>query len=156
MQRGGWRSIQIRAKAKMCANREVICHEEYCVHARDYGAQAGGAGRAAGAALRRSPRTSTRPHLRVAHAAEVCPFEVSLELLREASAVVCDYNYVFDPTIGLFGRWPGGELENTFLIVDEAHNLVDRAREYYSPRLSVAGVRQARELLHGHRHEGMP
>ena len=37
MQVGGWHSIQLRAKARMCANREVICHEEFCLHARDYG-----------------------------------------------------------------------------------------------------------------------
>ena len=152
MQRGGWRSIQIRAKAKICANREVVCHEEFCLHARDYGTKL--VERGVLPAL-----LSTGPHLdpdriyAVAHAAEVCPFEVSLELLREASAVVCDYNYVFDPTIALFGLAEEGALENTFLIVDEAHNLVDRAREYYSPRLSRATVREARRLVEGHRHK---
>jgi len=87
----------------------------------------------------------------VADAAEVCPFEVSLELLRETSAVVCDYNYVFDPSIALFGLASEGSLEDTVLIVDEAHNLVDRTREYYSPRLPRASVREARALVEGHR-----
>jgi DNA excision repair protein ERCC-2 len=152
MQRGGWRSIQIRAKAKMCANREVVCHEEFCLHAADYGSKL--ADRGVLPALLSSGAHLDPDHIyAVAHAAEVCPFEVSLELLAEASAVVCDYNYVFDPTIALFGLAEEGSLENTYLVVDEAHNLVDRAREYYSPRLSRAAVREARRLVEGHRHK---
>jgi DNA excision repair protein ERCC-2 len=151
MQRGGWRSIQIRAKAKMCANREVVCHEEFCLHARDYGTKLVERG-VLPALLSAEPHLDPDRIYAVAHAAEVCPFEVSLELLDEASAVVCDYNYVFDPTIALFGLAEEGSLEKTFLIVDEAHNLVDRAREYYSPRLSRATVREARRLVEGHRH----
>jgi DNA excision repair protein ERCC-2 len=146
MQRGAWHSIQIRAKAKMCANHEVICHEEFCQHARDVGIKL--AQRAVLPSL-----LSFAPHLDpdrvydVAHAAEVCPFEVSLELLRHARAVVCDYNYVFDPFVALDAVAGEGELEDTFLIIDEAHNLVDRAREYYSPWLTRRVVQEALRLV---------
>jgi DNA excision repair protein ERCC-2 len=150
MQRGGWRSIQIRAKAKMCANREVICHEEFCLHARDYGVKLAERG-VLPTLLSGTPHLDPDHIYEVAHAAEVCPFEVSLELLREATAVVCDYNYVFDPAIALFGLAAEGALEETFLVVDEAHNLVDRAREYYSPRLRRSAVMAARRLVEGHR-----
>ncbi len=150
MQRGGWRSIQIRAKAKMCANREVICHEEFCLHAREYGSKL--AERGVLPALLGGPGHLDPDRIyEVAHAAEVCPFEVSLELLRETSAMVCDYNYVFDPAIALLGLAEEGALEDTFLIVDEAHNLVDRAREYYSPRLTRAAVQAARRVVESHR-----
>jgi len=152
MQRGEWRSIQLRAKARMCANREVICHEEYCEHARDYGLKLAQRG-VLPALLSFAPHLDPDRIYEVAHAAEVCPFEVSLELLRECTAVVCDYNYVFDPAIGLLGLGAGGELEDTLLVVDEAHNLVDRARGYYSPRLEAAAVLRARELVRGHRHK---
>ncbi len=152
MQLGGWRSIQIRAKARMCANREVVCHEEFCAHARDYGSKLEDRG-VLPALLTGPSHIDPDRVFEVADAAEVCPFEVSLELLREASAVVCDYNYVFDPTIALFGLASEGALEETLLIVDEAHNLVDRAREYYSPRLPRAAVRAARALVEGHRHK---
>ncbi len=152
MQRGGWRSIQLRAKAKMCANREVVCHEEFCLHARDYGSKLADRG-VLPALLAGPPHLDPDRVFEVAHAAEVCPFEVSLELLREASAVVCDYNYIFDPSIALFGLASEGSIEDTILIVDEAHNLVDRAREYYSPRLPRGVVREARRLVEGHRHK---
>jgi len=151
MQRGGWRSIQVRAKAKMCANREVVCHEEFCLHARDYSSKLVERG-VVPALLSGPPHLDPDRVFEVAHAAEVCPFEVSLELLRDASAVVCDYNYVFDPSIALLGLASDGAIEDTILIVDEAHNLVDRAREYYSPRLPRRAVREARRLVEGHRH----
>jgi DNA excision repair protein ERCC-2 len=150
MQQGGWRSIQIRAKAKMCANREVICHEEFCAHARDYGAKLVERG-VLPTLLAGTSHLDPDRIFAIAHAAEVCPFEVSLELIREATAVVCDYNYVFDPGIALFGLAQEGSLEDTYLIVDEAHNLVDRARGYYSPSLRRSAVTAARLLLEGRR-----
>jgi DNA excision repair protein ERCC-2 len=150
MQQGGWSSLQVRAKGRMCANDEVICHEEFCAFARDYGLKLDERGVLP--ALR-----SSAPHLdpdrvfEVAKAAEVCPFEVSLELIDGTTAIVCDYNYVFDPAIALFGLAESGSLEDTYLVVDEAHNLVDRAREYFSPRLSRRRVGEARRLLEGYR-----
>lgn len=150
MERGGWRSIQIRAKARMCANREVICHEEYCEHAADYGLKLAERG-VVPALLARADHLDPQRTFEVADAARVCPFEVSLELMRECSAVVCDYNYVFDPAISLFGAAEEGWLEDCYLIIDEAHNLVDRAREYFSPRLGRGAIRRATELLAGYR-----
>jgi Rad3-related DNA helicase len=77
-----------------------------------------------------------------AKAAEVCPFEVSLEVAREAQAVVCDYNYVFDPYVALTEFGAGNDLSNVILVIDEAHNLVDRGRGYLSPELAYQRVRQ--------------
>ncbi|MFI5143281.1 MAG: helicase C-terminal domain-containing protein, partial [Thermoanaerobaculales bacterium] len=150
MQQGGWHSIQIRAKAKMCANREVVCHEEFCLHARDYGAKLAERG-VLPSLLAGSSHLDPDRIFAVANEAEVCPFEVSLELLGDCTAVVCDYNYVFDPSIALFGLAADGALEDTYLVIDEAHNLVERAREYYSPRLSRTAIASARSLLKGHR-----
>ena len=152
MQLGGWRSLRVRAKAKMCANREVICHEEFCAHAQDYGLKLAERG-VVPALLSGEAHLDPDRIYAVADAAQVCPFEVSLELVHECSAVVCDYNYLFDPAISLFGSAEQGALEDTFLIVDEAHNLVERAREYYSPRLSRAVVQAARRQIEGFRHK---
>jgi DNA excision repair protein ERCC-2 len=150
MQRGGWRSLQIRAKARMCANREVICHEEFCEHARNYTGKLAQHGVLA--ALRSGPEHFDPDHIfATAHAAAACPFEVALELLEDCTAVVCDYNYVFDPSISLFGLAEEGALADTYLIIDEAHNLVDRARDYYSPRLTRGAIADALALLAGRR-----
>lgn len=146
MQQGGWGSLQLRAKAKMCANREVICHEEFCRHAREYGAKM--AARGVLELLRSGPSHLEPDRIyAAADAAEVCPFEVSLELLPDAAVTVCDYNYVFDPGIALWGESRRLDLDDTVLVVDEAHNLVDRARNYFSPALSRRSIRSALELL---------
>ncbi|HUP66287.1 MAG TPA: ATP-dependent DNA helicase [Thermoanaerobaculia bacterium] len=131
---GSFRTLRVRAKQKMCAHTEVICHEDFCPFAARY------------------PEKMEKSGLRdrivadlsyfdpdvvfeMARDTEVCPFEVSLELLEEADVVVCDYNYVFDPYIGLKAWADEGDWSDTILIIDEAHNLVDRARGYYSPIL---------------------
>ena len=67
----------------------------------------------------------------------VCPFELSLDVSTWVDAVICDYNYVFDPTAHLkrfFGEGSSGKGSYIFLI-DEAHNLVERGREMYSALL---------------------
>ena len=66
---------------------------------------------------------------------EVCPFEVSLELIDQADVIVCDYNYIFDPYVGLKTYQQESDYSDCVLVVDEAHNLVDRGRGYYSPEL---------------------
>ena len=71
---------------------------------------------------------------------QVCPFELSLDVSVWADAIVCDYNYVFDPQVYLRRHFEEDGGAYTFL-VDEAHNLVDRAREMFSAELD------AREIL---------
>lgn len=149
LQEGAWRSLQLRAKAKMCANREVICHEELCEFARDYGLKVQRRG-VVEAIMTGAPHLDPDRIFAVARTAEACPFEVLLELVDRCSAIVCDYNYVFAPTVSLTSLVGEGELAETFLIIDEAHNLVDRAREYYSPRLTTTALAEARRLVEGH------
>ncbi len=61
----------------------------------------------------------------------VCPFEFSLMLALYADIIICDYNYVFDPRIYL-KRFFEEVTEKYCFLVDEAHNLPDRARSSYS------------------------
>lgn len=69
----------------------------------------------------------------------VCPFELSLDLARWADLIICDYNYAFDPSSYLrrfFDDDPGGYI----FLVDEAHNLPDRAREMFSASLTKSDL----------------
>ena len=70
----------------------------------------------------------------VAQKHQVCPFELSLDVSVWADAVIGDYNYVFDPQVYLRRHFAEGGGAHGFL-VDEAHNLVDRAREMFSADL---------------------
>jgi DNA excision repair protein ERCC-2 len=136
-----FRSLRLRAKARMCANDQVLCHEEYCPYARDYFTKLRSSG-----IVPRLLETyyDLQPDavFEEAKACEVCPFEVSLELAREVQAVVCDYNYVFDPYVALTEFGAGNDLSDIILVIDEAHNLVDRGRGYLSPELGFERVRQ--------------
>jgi DNA excision repair protein ERCC-2 len=141
---GAFRSLRLRAKAKMCANDQILCHEEYCPFAKDYYAKLAGS--------RLVPRLLAEGDLldpdhlfQAAEAAKVCPFEVSLELGRRVQVTVCDYNYVFDPYVALSEFGPDTDLRDTIVIIDEIHNLVDRGRGYYSPELSAGRARRAAE-----------
>jgi DNA excision repair protein ERCC-2 len=134
-----FRSVRLRAKERMCANDVVLCHENHCNYAKDYGAKMEASG------LRERLLESHR-HLdpdtifEEARNEVVCPFEVALELAEEADVVIGDYNYVFDPVVALQGARDPSALAQSFLLVDEAHNLVDRGRGYYSPELSDAAL----------------
>ena len=62
----------------------------------------------------------------------VCPFEMCLDMSLFSDAVVCDYNYVFDPNVYLRRFFAEGVQGDYLFLIDEAHNLVDRAMNMYS------------------------
>ncbi len=141
-----FRSLRLRAKAKMCANGEVICHEEYCPYARDFYAKLKTAGTVP-RLLAEHPTLEPDEVYHRARADEVCPFEVSLDLAHQVQVVVCDYNYAFDPYVALSDFGADGDLTDTILVVDEIHNLVERGRGYYSPALSAQAARAAADAV---------
>ncbi len=143
---GLFRSLQLRSKGKMCANSETVCHEEFCPWAKEYGLKLIRTGLLP-TLLERSPHQDPDAIYETAFNHEVCPFEVSLDLLPDIDVVVCDYNYVFDPTIGLGALVDSHALTDAVLVIDETHNLVDRSREYYSPILQRNEILRAVEFL---------
>jgi DNA excision repair protein ERCC-2 len=145
-QEGAFRSLRLRAKAKMCANDQIICHEEYCRFAKDYGLKLSTTG-VLGKIYSDHPAIEPDDVFRASQEAEVCPFEVSLELSSRVQVTVCDYNYVFDPYVSLSGFAADEDISDVVLVIDEIHNLVDRGRGYYSPELSSAKARRAAEVI---------
>ncbi len=90
----------------------------------------------------------TRKVESVARRHTVCPFELSLNALSLADLVVCDYNYAFDPRAFL-RRVFEEDASRPAILVDEAHNLVDRAREMFSAVLTRQALLDARKKLAG-------
>ncbi len=146
MQDGLFRSLQLRAKGKMCANTEMICNEEFCPYAKEYGLKLVRTG-VLDSLLDEVDHQDPDEIFETARDHELCPFELSLDLLPRIDLVVCDYNYVFDPVIGLGAVLHDGALRDSVLIIDEAHNLVDRSREYYSPTIETRQIERALEHL---------
>jgi DNA excision repair protein ERCC-2 len=123
--------VTITAKDKICFTGEGKCTKEYCVFADGY------YDRINGAILdilgeERSFDRECIENYALKH--QVCPFEFSLDLAYIADAVICDYNYIFDPKVSL-KRLFDDQKKQTVLLVDEAHNLVDRGRDMFSSSL---------------------
>ncbi|HTR01888.1 MAG TPA: ATP-dependent DNA helicase [Thermoanaerobaculia bacterium] len=134
MNERAYQSVQVRAKERMCANDRILCHEDFCRFARDYPAKMERSdllGRLRDGFAHLDPDVVFEE----ARREEVCPFEVQLELAARADAIVADYNYVFEPAAAL-RHLTGEDLREAILLVDEAHNLPDRARQIYSPELT--------------------
>jgi DNA excision repair protein ERCC-2 len=77
----------------------------------------------------------------------LCPHELQLLLAEEVDLIIGDYNYAFDPVVRLDRLFVSGDPGRLILIVDEAHNLPDRARSYYSPRFDWELVEAAARRL---------
>jgi DNA excision repair protein ERCC-2 len=128
-----FRTVQLRAKERMCANDRVLCHEDACPYARNYPLKMERSrllDRLMDAAAHHLPDDV----FTAAKREQVCPFEVQLELTRRADAIVADYNYVFDPGVALTQLRDEGP-KQAVLVIDEAHNLPDRIRGIFSPEL---------------------
>ncbi len=64
----------------------------------------------------------------------VCPHELSLTYSELSDIVICDINYLFDPRVRIKRYFSHGG--RYYFLIDEAHNLPDRAREIYSAAVS--------------------
>jgi len=72
---------------------------------------------------------------------KLCPFELALQMLPWVDIVICDFNYVFDPLVQL--GYFRNDQRRKLLLIDELHNLIDRARGMYSASLTRAQIKQA-------------
>ena len=133
------RVLELTARDKACEHPDKACHGESCPLARGFydrlpeaRAQALDRGAMHGPALRE-----------VALAHQVCPYYLTQELARWADVVVGDYNYFFDASALLhaFAQDNGWRVA---VLVDEAHNLVERGRQMYSAELELGALRAAR------------
>ncbi|MBR6675719.1 MAG: ATP-dependent DNA helicase [Clostridia bacterium] len=88
------------------------------------------------ALLESGPVIDTAAVQKAAEKNRVCPYELSLDASEYCEVIICDYNYVFDPSVR-FRRYFEKKRGRYAFLIDEAHNLPDRAREMYSATLSA-------------------
>ena len=129
---GAGLAVQISAKDRVCPMERLGCVERGCPLMRSFRERLG-ASRLLESLTQLGVVDSAELTAR-ALAAELCPFEVSLELSLAATAVVADFNYVFDPNVYL-RRFFDADTQDHLLIVDEAHQLPERTRESFSAEL---------------------
>lgn len=124
------RTLELIAREKSCEHPDKACHGDSCPLAAGFYDRLPAA-RAAAVARQRLDRASVR-ELALAHA--VCPYFLTQELARWADVVVGDYSYYFDTTALLHGLTQANGWR-VCLLVDEAHNLLERGRGMYSAAL---------------------
>ena len=125
------KSVNLTAKDKICFLEERNCNPEACRYADGHFDRVNDA---LYALLGRADAFSREVIEEAAREFRVCPYELSLDLSLFCDCIVCDYNYLFDPEASL-KRFFGGEGGDYAFLIDEAHNLVDRARSMYSASL---------------------
>lgn len=92
----------------------------------------------------------TRPVIEdAARRHRICPFELSLDAAVWVDCIICDYNYAFDPRVYL-RRFFDNSREPYAFLIDEAHNLPDRARAMFSAEVDKQTVLALRKMVKPH------
>lgn len=133
------RSLELVARDKACEHPGKACHGQSCPLAKGFYDRLPAA-REVAVQLPLLDQATLRE---VALAHQVCPYYLSQELARWADVVVGDYNYYFDLSALLFGLAQANQWRLAVL-VDEAHNLVERGRQMYSASLDQRTLQAVR------------
>ena len=137
---GAWvETVEIMAKGKACPYDVQDCRPENCPRARGF------YDRLEGALDQMDERCIWDSETIKALAEErmLCPFELSLEMAAVCDLVICDYNYVYDPSVAIDSLARRGAA----ILVDEAHRLAERVQDDYSIRLRLGEVRELRRTV---------
>jgi len=138
------RAVLLTAKDRICM-KKAACRD--MGHPCETGRTNGTKEEEAAAALLAKEKTviSAREIRAVAAEYGVCPYELSLRYSLFCDVIIGDYNYLFDPAVALrryFDR-PG----HYAFLIDEAHDLAERAREIASASLSSQELAALTSLL---------
>lgn len=136
--------ITITAKEKLCFCEKTECNPIACPYARGHFDRVNDAV----FELWTSGQVFKREVLKAqAEKWQVCPFEMCLDLALWADAVICDYNYAFDPNVHLKRFFGEGVTGKYIFLIDEAHNLVERGREMYSASVCKEEVMEVKKFI---------
>ena len=134
------RVLELVARDKACEYPQNACNGDACPLAKGFYDRLPAA---RAAAVGQSPLDQqTLRSVALAH--QVCPYYLSQEMARWADLVIADYNYYFDFTALLYGLGQANQWRVATL-VDEAHNLVERARQMYSASLDQQTLNNVRQ-----------
>ena len=134
----------IRAKEKLCPNEVFECNPELCPYAKGHFDRVNDA---VFELLKEGGLFTAERLLAAAEKAGVCPYEFALDVSVWCDTVIADYNYAFDPRVRLRRYFSEGTGGDYIFLVDEAHNLPDRASEMYSASLVKEDVLALKKLI---------
>lgn len=136
--------ITLTAKEKICFCEETICNPDHCPYAKGHYDRVN---EAVFDMIIHSDDMSREALEAQAKKHNVCPFEMALDVSLWADAVICDYNYVFNPNAHLKRFFSEGNKGEYLFLIDEAHNLVERGREMYSAALYKEDILEMKRLV---------
>lgn len=142
-----FRSVTLTAKDKLCILEKPDCNPVSCPRAKGHFDRVNDA---VYDIIHKEFGITRETILTYAEEFEVCPFEFCLDISNFVDGIICDYNYVFDPDVRLKRYFAEGIKGEYLFLVDEAHNLVPRAREMYSAVLVKERVLEAKRLVKHH------
>ncbi len=139
-----FRSILITAKEKICMMEETQCEPDYCPYAKGHYDRIN---QAIYDCITNESNITRDVVIEYATKHMVCPFELELDISLFVDGIICDYNYVFDPKVKLRRYFGEGAKGDFLFLVDEAHNLVERASAMYSATIYKEDFLSMRKLL---------
>lgn len=141
-----YKVITLTAKEKICFCEKAECNPDYCPYAKGHFDRVNDAV----FELITTEDEMTREVIEAqARKWQVCPFEMALDASIWVDAVICDYNYVFNPNAHLKRFFGDGVKGDYLFLIDEAHNLVERGREMYSASLYKEDIMEVKRLVKG-------
>lgn len=148
------RAVMIGAKDQVCICEKakysgqrvgLFCNSEDCEFARGYYDRVDGA---IFELLSRQNGYSLQIINEVARKHRVCPYELSLDISELCDVIICDYNYLFSPSVYMKRYFSADADKGKYIfLVDEAHNLPSRARDMYSTELSEKDIEKALSVI---------
>lgn len=139
-------AVTITAKEKLCPMEKAECNPEACPYAKGHFDRVN---EAVFDILHLEQEMDRETVLRYAEKYRVCPFEFCLDISSWTDGIICDYNYVFDPSVRLKRYFADGASGDYLFLVDEAHNLVSRAREMYSASVYKEDFLEVKRIIKG-------
>jgi len=138
------KAVTLTAKEKICFCEEIKCNPEYCMYADGHFDRVN---QAILDILENEDKLDRVNIEKYAKKHKVCPFEFSLDLTLWADCIICDYNYVFNPKVYLKRFFQNNEENDYVFLIDESHNLLDRAREMFSASLNKKSFLKVKKVL---------
>lgn len=125
-------TVTLTAKEKLCPMEKCECNPVMCPRAKGHFDRVNDA---VFDLIQQKERITREDVLEFAERYEVCPHEFDLDISDWVDGIICDYNYAFDPNVQLKRDFGEGVTCDHIFLIDEAHNLVERAREMYSAEI---------------------
>ena len=139
-----FRSVTLTAKEKICFCEKAECNPQACPYEKGHFDRVNDA---VYDLLKNGGGMGRKEIEEQAEKFQVCPFEFALDLSVWADGIICDYNYVFDPTAHLKRFFADNVSGDYLFLIDEAHNLVERGREMYSASIYKEDILEVKKLM---------